>query len=84
VASPAKRDLYLEAAEKLCKRAINEDPNIVIAHQTLGMVFLAQDDPEGAIKPLKNAVNLLEDPENLSLLAEALLKRNPKDKKVGN
>lgn len=83
VASPAKRDLYLEAADKLCKRAINEDPNIVIAHQTLGMVYLAQDDPEGAIKPLKNAVNLLEDPENLTLLAEAYLKKNPKDKRGG-
>lgn len=83
VASPAKRDLYLEAADKLCKMAIKDDPNIVVAHQTLGMVYLAQDDPDGAIKPLKNAVNLLEDPENLTLLADALLKKNPKDKKGG-
>lgn len=36
VASPAKRDLYLEAAETLCKRAIKSNADILIAQQTRG------------------------------------------------
>ena len=79
VASPAKRDLYLEAAESLAKRAIKDDPGTVIAQQTLGLVKLAQDDPEGAIPPLRKAAKMAEDPYTSSLLAEALLKVDPHD-----
>lgn len=79
VASPAKRDLYLEASESLCKRAIRDNPEIVIAQQTLGLVKLAQDDVEEAIEPLRKAATLAENPVNLSLLAQALLRNEPKN-----
>ena len=79
VASPAKRDLYLEAAESLCKRAIKDNPEIVIAQQTLGLVKLAQDDVEEAVEPFRKASSLAENPVNLSLLAQALLRSDPKN-----
>jgi tetratricopeptide (TPR) repeat protein len=79
VASPAKRDLYLEAAESLCKRAVKDNPEIVIAQQTLGLVKLAQDDVDGALEPLRKATSLAENPVNLSLLAQALLRNDPKN-----
>jgi tetratricopeptide (TPR) repeat protein len=79
VASPAKRDLYLEAAESLSKRAVRQSPDTVIAQQTLGLVKLAQDDPESAIPPLRKAAKMAEDPYTNTLLAEALLKVDPHD-----
>lgn len=79
VASPAKRDQYLEAAENLCKRAIASNPDILIAQQTLGLVKIAQDDLEGAIEPLRKAVKISENTVNLTLLAQALLRADPKD-----
>jgi len=82
VASPAKRDLYLEAAETLSKRAVKTNPDISIAQQTLGAVRLLQDDPEGAVGPLRRAVELALNPQNLAFLAEALLKTDPKNKEA--
>ncbi|MBK9619243.1 MAG: tetratricopeptide repeat protein [Candidatus Obscuribacter sp.] len=82
VASPAKRDLYLEAAESLAKKAINQNPDIVIANQTLGMVKIAQDDIEGAVAPLRRACNIAENSVNLTLLAQALLRLDNKDKEA--
>ncbi len=82
VASPAKRDLYLEAAETLSKRAIKSNSEIAIAQQTLGAVRLLQDDPEGAIGPLRRAAELALNPQNLALLAEALLKTDPKNREA--
>ncbi|HEY9785695.1 MAG TPA: tetratricopeptide repeat protein [Candidatus Obscuribacterales bacterium] len=82
VASPARRDLYLEAAENLCKRAIKSNPEIVIAHQTLGEVKLAQDDPDGAEGPFRKAVALAENPTTVTLLAHTLLKIDPKSKEA--
>jgi len=79
VASPAKRDQFLGASENLCKRAIKMDPSILIAQQTLGLVRVAQDDVQGAIEPLRKSVEIAENAVNLSLLAQALLKLNPKD-----
>lgn len=79
VASPAKRDLYLEAAENLSKRAIKDSPDTVIALQTLGLVKLAQDDPEAAVPPLKKAARMAEDAYTNTLLAEAMLKVDPHD-----
>jgi tetratricopeptide (TPR) repeat protein len=82
VASPAKRDLYLEASESLCKRAIKENPQIFIAQQTLGLVKIAQDDVDGAIDPLRQAATLAENPLNLCLLADALLRSDPKNEEA--
>lgn len=82
VASPAKRDLYLEAAETLCNRAIKANPDNVIAQQTLGLVKIAQDDVESAVEPLRKASQLAENPINLTLLAQALLRIDPKDKEA--
>ncbi len=80
VASPAKRDAYLEASEALCKRAIKANPETVIAHSTLGLVKLAQDDAEGAIEPLKTSAEMNRNVTNLTLWAHALLRVDPKDK----
>lgn len=80
VASPAKRDQYLEASETLCRRAIQSNPDILIAEQTLGLVQIAQDDVEGAIDPLKKCVSIADNAVNETLLAQALLKLDPKDK----
>ncbi len=79
VASPAKRDQFLGASENLCKRAIKMDPSILIAQQTLGLVRMNQDDVQGAIEPLRKSVEIAENAVNLSLLAQALLRINPKD-----
>lgn len=79
VASPARRDQFLEAAENLSKKAVKSDPETVIAQQTLGLVRLTQDDPDGAIGPLRKAAKMSEDPNMKALLAEALLKADPKD-----
>jgi tetratricopeptide (TPR) repeat protein len=79
VASPAKRDQFLGASENLCKRAIKMDPSILIAQQTLGLVRMNQDDVQGAIEPLRKSVEIAENAVNLSLLAQALLRLNPKD-----
>lgn len=82
VASPAKRDLYLEAAETLCKRAIKSNADILIAQQTLGLVKMAQDDLDSAVDPFRKSVGLAENPINLTLLAQCLLKQDPKDKEA--
>lgn len=77
VASPAKRDLYLEAAESLAKKSIDTDEKQELAYRTLGLVKLAQDRAEQAIVPLNKAQALNPDLHNLTHLAEALLRQNP-------
>jgi len=79
VASPARRDLYLEAAESLSSKAIKVNPDIFIAQQTLGLARLSQDQVSEAIEPLRAAATLLGDPTNLTLLAQALLRNDAKD-----
>jgi len=79
VASPATKDLYLEAAEQLCKRAIKANAEIVIAQQTLGLVKMAQDEIDEAVEPLRQAAQIAGNPMNLTLLAEALFRQNPKN-----
>lgn len=81
VASPAKRDQYLEASETLCKRAIQGNSDILIAQQTLGLVKIAQDDLEESIEPLRKATQIAENPVNLTLLAQALLRMDAKEAK---
>jgi tetratricopeptide (TPR) repeat protein len=82
VASPAKRDLYLEASESLCQRAIKENPQIFIAQQTLGLVKMAQDDVEGAIEPFRQATLIADNHINITLLADALLRSDPKNEEA--
>jgi tetratricopeptide (TPR) repeat protein len=84
VASPAKRDQYLEASEALCKRAIGNNADILIAQQTLGLVKIAQDDVEGAVDPLRKCVTIADNSVNETLLAQALLKLDPKDKEAAD
>jgi tetratricopeptide (TPR) repeat protein len=72
--------MYLEASEALCKRAIKANPETVIAHSTLGLVKLAQDDAEGAIEPLKKSAEMGENVTSLTLWAHALLRLDPRDK----
>jgi len=79
VASPAKRDQYLEASANLCQRAIDKNINLVLAYQTLGLVRMAQDDFEAAAPPLRKAAALAENCVNLTMLAQSLLKIDPKD-----
>ena len=84
VASPSKRDMYLEASDHLCERALKDNPDILIAQQTLGMVKLAQDDLDAAVKPFRKSVEVAENAVNLTLLAQVLLKLNSKDKEAGD
>lgn len=79
VASPARRDLYLEAADSLCSKAIKANPDIFIAQQTLGLARLAQDQVSEAIGPLRSAAALSADPTNLTSLAQVLLRNDAKD-----
>jgi tetratricopeptide (TPR) repeat protein len=79
VASPAKHDLYLEAAQTLCERAIKANPDILIAQETLGMVKIAEDDYAGALDPLKKANSLSENPVNMTILAHVLLRLKGND-----
>jgi tetratricopeptide (TPR) repeat protein len=80
VASPAQRDLYLEASANLSQKASDKNINLVLAYQTLGLVRVAQDDNEAAIAPLRKAADLAENCTNLTMLAQAMLKVDPKDK----
>lgn len=80
VASPVKRDAYLDAAENLCNRAIKANSNNAVANLTLGLVKLVQDDAGAATAPLRKNLELEQTPTNCILLAHALLKLNPKDK----
>ena len=84
VASPARRDLYLEAADSLCSKAVIANPDIVIAQQTIGLARLAQDQASEAIDPLRKAVELTQDPINLTLLSQALLRVDIKDKEANS
>lgn len=79
VASPAKRDLYLEAAESLAKKSIDTDEKQELAYRTLGLVNLAQDEAQKAIQPLRRACELVDNHFNLALLSQALLEVNPRD-----
>ena len=82
VASPSKRDRYLDAAESLCERAIETNDSIVIAQQTLGLVKLSRDEPDNAIEPFKKCYQLAQDKVNGTYLAQAMLRVNPKSKKA--
>ena len=84
VASPARRDLYLEAADSLCSKAVKVNPDIVIAQQTLGLARLAQDQISEAIEPLRKTVALSGDSINLTLLAQALLRNDAKDSEASS
>lgn len=77
VSSPAKRDLYLEAAEKLAKRVLREGDSNWLAYLTLGLVYMSENDASGAIAPLQKLVKIQRNAENLVLLAEALQKVYP-------
>lgn len=82
VASPSKRDLYLDAAENLCEKAIDTNEDIVIAQQTLGLVKLSRDEPDNAVEPFKKCYQLGQDKVNGTYLAQAMLRVNPKSKKA--
>lgn len=79
VASPAKRDRYIEASEIMCERAILANPEMVIAQQTLGRARLAQDKPESAVRPFKICYKITEDKVNATLLAQTMLMISPRN-----
>jgi tetratricopeptide (TPR) repeat protein len=79
VASSAKRDLYLSASEILLKRAIKDNPEILLAQQTLGLVKMAQDDYEGAIQPFRKSIAMAGNAVNLTMVAQVLLQLNAMD-----
>lgn len=66
----------------LCKKAISANADILIAQQTLGLVKIAQDDVEAAIEPLRKSVSIADNAVNNTLLSQALLKLDPKDKEA--
>lgn len=66
----------LRAAKVKLQRAIDDDPELVLAHTVLGLVYERLGDPEGAEKYYRQAVALApEDPDALNSLA-AFLCRN--------
>ncbi|MBX9849650.1 MAG: tetratricopeptide repeat protein [Rhodocyclaceae bacterium] len=82
VASPAKRALYLEAAQRLSESAVLKDPGNILAYKTQGLVHLELDEPVEAVPFLRKAKYLSPDPDNLTLLAKALLKKDPADEEA--
>ncbi len=60
----------LQAARQKLERALEQDPDLATAHAALGIVFERLEDPEGAERHYRRAVDLnSSDPDNLNALA---------------
>jgi tetratricopeptide (TPR) repeat protein len=75
-----KRDIYLSAAENLCQSAIKENPDSLVAYQTIGLTKVALSEPEQAVTSFRRCVDLARTPENLTNLAVVLRKSDFKNK----
>ncbi len=64
------RDNRLQAAREKLERAIKEKPDLARAHAVLGLVFERLEDPKGAEREYRRAVQLDgSDPDSLNALA---------------
>jgi len=60
----------LQAAREKLQRAIKEEPNLATAHSALGLVFERLEDPDGALREYRKAVDLdPKNPDSLNALA---------------
>jgi tetratricopeptide (TPR) repeat protein len=65
-----------EAAEIACRKAIEKEPKLALAHETLGSLKLAQHDLTDGIKSLRRAIELDANRPVYTLLAGALIALN--------
>jgi len=64
------RQNNLQAAREKLERAIEQEPDLATAHAALGVVFERLEDPKGAERHYRRAVELdSSDPDNLNALA---------------
>lgn len=64
------RQNNLQAAREKLERALDEEPDLVRAHAALGIVFERLEDPKGAEREYRRAVDLDgSDPDSLNALA---------------
>jgi type IV pilus assembly protein PilF len=75
------RQNNLPAARDKLEKALEQDPNLATAHAALGVVFERLEDPDGAEKHYRRAVELdSSDPDNLNALAVFTCSRKQKPK----
>ncbi len=68
-----------QAAREKLEKAIAQQPNLATAHAALGVVFERLEDPEGAERHYRRAVDLnASDPDNLNALAVFVCARKQK------
>lgn len=73
------RQNNLPAARDKLEKALEQDPGLATAHAALGVVFERLEDPEGAEKHYRRAVDLDgNDPDNLNALAVFTCSRKQK------
>ncbi len=64
------RQNNLQAARQKLEKALEQEPGLATAHAALGVVFERLEDPEGAERHYRRAVDLnSSDPDNLNALA---------------
>lgn len=76
------RQNNLPAARDKLEKALEQDPDLATAHAALGLVFERLEDPDGAEKHYRRAVDLDgSDPDNLNALAvfTCARKQKPRD-----
>jgi type IV pilus assembly protein PilF len=77
------RQNNLPAARDKLEKALEQDPNLATAHAALGVVFERLEDPDGAEKHYRRAVELdSSDPDNLNALAVFTCSRKQKPKEA--
>ncbi len=77
------RQNNLPAARDKLEKALEQDPNLATAHAALGVVFERLEDPEGAERHYRRAVDLDgSDPDNLNALAVFTCSRKDKPKEA--
>jgi type IV pilus assembly protein PilF len=73
----------LPAAREKLEKALEQDPNLATAHAALGVVFERLEDPDGAERHYRRAVDLnSSDPDNLNALAVFTCSRKDKPKEA--
>lgn len=77
--SPARRDMYMSAAQRLSEQAIELDSNCMRAYYTLGLVSQLQNNLLSSEEHFRKSLRLTECPENLASLADVLLILDPSD-----
>lgn len=73
----------LQAAREKLLRAIKEEPDLATAHSALGLVYERLEDPDGALREYRKAVDLdLQNPDSLNVLAVFLCSQRNEPKEA--